>query len=298
MRRPSPVRQQGFGLLSFVVVTSIVALSLVLGYSGILTRKVANELLSTQAKYVKDVAGQIEAMWPQYAGRLDDVNMAVNTATAADVVRLAGVNLKPFAFVEMSSVLTVPSEGLSYRNVVVYLAAETDEANPPELDQFRATGVFQSCTDMAAPCADRVFHVFSSLELERDMAREARSRLNKVASKAQSYFKARMLQDVERNIDVNYFRRPNGACEVQPMDLGCVDTYQPLATANPLGGTDLTRMAINLGYNDEELFSPWGDAIEASNLQDSETGATPFTMSFRVRNPAGGFYTIKAVQQL
>jgi hypothetical protein len=301
MRKPGPVRQQGFGLLSFVIVTTVVALSLVLGYAGILTRKVANELAESEKAYVKDVSNRIAAMYPQYAGRLDS-SSGSNISSIADVLRLSGVTLRPIAAAAISNVFTSPAwpqgEGLSYRNIVVYLPADTDSTNPPDLARFRTTGIFASCTDAASECGDRVFHLFSSLDLQREMSRETQLRLNKIASKAQSYFKARMMQDIERNIDVNYFRQPSGDCEVSALDLGCTDTYMPLATVSSAGGLTVTRMARNLSLTDEELFSAWGDPIEATNLLDSETGSTPFTMSFRAQKPAGGHYTLRAVQQL
>jgi hypothetical protein len=298
MHRQGPLRQQGFGLLSFVVVTTVVALSIVLGYAGILTRKVANELAETEMAYLKDVSARIEAVYPQYAGRLDDASGA-NTSSVSDVLRLSGVTLRPIATAVMSNVFVSPApESLAYRNIVVFLPSDTDPTNPPDLARFQTTGVFGSCADASADCGERAFHVFSSLELQRELSRETQLRLNKVASKAQSYFKARMMQDIERNIDVNYFRQPSGGCEVTEMDLGCLDTYLPLATDSGMRGLTVSRMARNLSLTDEELFSAWGDPIEASNLLDSVTDATPFTMVFRVRNPAGGYYSLTAVQQL
>lgn len=297
-RRPGPVRQQGFGLLSFVYLTAIISLSLVVGYSGLLARKVSNELLSTQNKYTAEVVQQLEDAWPQFASRLDSPDTAISGVPVQDVLRVSGIVLSPRARAEMSAVQVVPGEGLTYRNVVVYLSTETDETNPPDLEGFRATGEFKSCSDESQPCADRPFSVFSSRDIQRALARETQLRLNKVASKAQFYFKARMLQDVERNIDVNYFRRPDGACVVTFMDLGCMDTYEPLASLNGMGGVDVSRAANRLGLNDEELFTAWGDPIEVSNLQDSVTDATPYTMSFRARKPDGTYIVLKAVQQL
>lgn len=297
MRRPSPMRQQGFGLLSFVVITSVVSLTLVLGYAGLLTRKVANELFSSQQKYAEQVALQIEELWPQYAGQLDSPVLGASV-TAEDLLRTAGVSLQSGARVALSDVLSLPAEGLTYRAVVVYLPSETDESNPPDLERFRLTGEFRSCSDETAFCGDRAFFVYTSLQAERDLIRETQLRLNKVASKAQSYFKARMLQDVERNIDVNYFRRPFGGCEVVEVDLGCADVYEPLVQVDPLAGATRTRMAAQLSLTDEELYSAWGQPLEASNLQDSVTDASPFSMSFRARKPNGDYISIKAVQQL
>jgi len=297
MSRPTRLRQQGFGLLSFVAVTAFIALSLVVGYSGLLTRKVANELELRQEAKVGEVVSRLEAMWLQHAGQLH-LPSSVLTVTPQTLTEAAGMVLPAGVQMTVSDVLPAAAEGLVYRNVVVYLPAETDEVNPPDLPTFVSTGVFKSCTNSAAECAPRVFKVFSSLDLQREFAREAQLRLNKVASKAQSYFKARLLQDIERNIDVNYFYRPSGGCAVEDIDLGCLTGYEPLATESG-GVVSRSRLAQRLSLNDEELFSPWGGPIEAANVgQGNSTSEAPFSMSFRVVNPAGGYYIIRAVQPL
>lgn len=297
MRRPTPSRQQGFGLLSFVVISAIVAFTLVVGYSANMTRKQVLDLLPRQNSHLDASMQLIEQMWAQRAYELDYASPS-NDRNVDEVLQWSGVHRRGGMLAAMSSVMSLPAEGIAYRSVVLYYPSETDDVNPPDIDHFKATGEFKSCANETADCAARVFRVFNSIDVERALAKETVARLNRVAQKAQSYFKARMLQDPERNISVNYFRRPMGECEVFPIDLGCVDTYQGLVTMS--GPTTYTRgrLAINLGLNDEELFSAWGHPIEVSNLQDSSTVAAPFSMAFRARKPLGGFVSISAVQQI
>lgn len=294
MRRPSPMRQRGFGLLAFVMLTAIVAFTLVVGYAGVMTRKEANRLPARQAAYLEEAATQVEKAWVSHAYAIDSPS-ASNTTTAEQVLSVAGVTAQYGLQVALSDVRVL--NGVAHRSLVLFLPSETDESNPPNLAKFKTTGQFESCSNTGAECAPRRLKVFNSLELQQELTRETQARLLRLAQKAQSYFKARMLQDPERNVSVNYFRKPMGACEVLDIDLGCMDTYQPLAVLDNPARYSRTRMAVSLGLTDEELFSAWGFPIEASNLLDSVTDDAPYSMSFRALRPGGGFVTIKAVQQ-
>ncbi len=295
MRRPNPVRERGFGLLAFVLLTAIVAFTLVVGYAGVMTRKEASRVPARQEAYLRQVALQVEQAW-RASAYVYDAPGPSNSLTAEQVLTAAGVVPQYGLQAALSNVRV--SDGIAYRSLVVYLPAETDESNPPNLASFRSTGEFQSCSNTSQECATRSFLVFSSLDLQRELTKETQARLNKLAFKAQGYFKARMLLDPERNVSVNYFRKPMGACEVMDNDLGCMDTYQPLVVLGGPSSYSRTRMATALGLTDEELFSAWGYPIEASNLQDSVTDDAPYTMAFRAARPSGGFLTVKAVQQL
>lgn len=297
MRRPGPSRQQGFGLLILVIATGIVAFSIVVGYSGMMTRKEVNDLPVRRAQRVDEAIAALDRMWPQRAYQLDDTS-AANAAATQDVLDLAGIQLRGGAQAELSKVQTIASEGIAWRAVVVYYPSETDSTNPPDIAGFVNTGKFSTCIDASSLCAERVFRVFNSAEAERALAKETSARLVKVASKAQSYFKARQLQDPERNYSVDYFRKPLGGCETLQQDLGCMDTYTPLAALASPGVYSSHRAAVAIGLTDEDLFTAWGQPIEASNLLDSSTNDAPFSMSFRARKPMGGYIYMKALQQL
>lgn len=295
MSRPSPARQRGFGLLSFVLVTAALAFSLVVGYAAVLTRQEANGLADKREAFLTQQLELLESYWRANAYAIDRTGLG-NTTTAEELFKAARLTNQYGLALALSDVRVQASEDIAYRVAVLYLPAETDETNPPDLQRFRTTGEFQ-CANPGADCASRVMKVFSSLELQRELQRETQARLTQVAQKAQSYFKARMLQDPERNVSVNYFRKPLGACVVEPMDLDCVDTYQALMGTG-VNGSNKLLMATNLALADEELYSAWGLPIEASNLQDSETLDTPFTMVFRALKPSGNFMRIIAVQQI
>lgn len=294
MRRPSPKRQQGFGLLVFVIATAIVAFSIVLGYSGILARAQANQLVANQEKYLASAKTAVLAFYERNAYAIDEQSMS-NTTTIAQILAGANVPVRYDLQAALSRVLVSP-EGVSYRAVALWLPAETDGTNPPNIANFINTGKFISCSN-ASTCAARQVQVFDSASIERALAKRTMAQLEQIAMKAQSYFKARMLQDPERNVSVNYFRAPSGVCQAQPMDLECLNTYTPLAAVGG-GGAVSSTTAKNLGLSDAELISAWGRPIEASNLIDSVTDDTPYAMSFRAATPAGTFYKVKAVQQL
>lgn len=288
MRRPIPSRQQGFGLLILVVLTAMVTLMFITGYSGLLTQQAANTLKATQERYLLETAKSLEAVWEQHAPTLDAPG---STSTAADILRLTGISPRHGSQLVLSNVLVSAVDNLSYRNAVLYIPTDSDSSNPPNLAHFAATGEFISCTNSAATCDERVFRVFSSLEIQRQKSEETYFRLQKVAAKAQSYFKARMMADPEHAIDINYFRMPSGSCSATPgMDLGCsMDRYQELRN-------EYAKYVF--GISDEELYTAWNTPIEVSNVQDSNTTAVPFSMAFRARRPLGDYVVVRAVQQL
>jgi type II secretory pathway pseudopilin PulG len=295
MRRPSPQRQQGFGLLVFIIVTTVVALAIVLGYSGIMARAQSNQLVNNQQKYLAAARTSVQAFYERNAYTIDEQSMS-NPTTIAQILAGAGVPVRYDLQAALSRVLVSP-EGLPYRAVALWLPSETDATNPPNVANFTNTGTFVSCSN-ASTCAVRQVEVFDSLNIERANAKRAMAQLQQIALKAQSYFKARLLQDPERNVSVNYFRAPSGVCQAQPMDLECLDNYTPLTTSGAGSAAVPSTTAKNLGLSDAELISPWGRPIEASNLVDSITDDTPYAMSFRIATPAGLFYKVKAVEQL
>ncbi|MCC5609583.1 hypothetical protein LC612_23105 [Nostoc sp. CHAB 5834] len=296
MNRPSLMRQQGFGLFLFVLVISALAFSLVLGYSVLLTKTATNQLATKQKAYLAQVHKQVEGVWNKHAFDLDKQGLG-NVLTVEDVVAAGGLEKRYGVNFAMSKVM-VTSDGVAYRNFVAYLPTDYDNENPPNVNLFKETGAFEPCTTPGTPsCLPREFVVYSSQDLERRFVRETQSRLMRVAQKAQAYIKARRMSDPEQNISVNYFYMPLGACKVLEHDLGCAPTYQPLAVQGPSGYT-LSQMALGLSIATEDLFTAWGQPIEASNVQDSETLLPPFTMSFRAPKPDGTYFTIKAIQEL
>ena len=297
MSRPRPMRQQGFGLLIFVLLTGIIAFSLVVGYAGLMTREQANGLKGGRATYLQETVAQLEALWRLNAFQLDEASPS-NALDGEQLLTMAGVTKKGGIEALVSPILRVPGESTVYRNVVIFYSTETDESNPPDRSLFLLTGEFKSCLDTSLKCAERDFILFNSLEIQRSLAKITQERLLRIAFKAQSYFKARQLQDPERNISVNYFRKPMGGCVVSQMDLDCVDVYTPLTSLTSMTTSSRLLLAVNLGLSNEEMFSGWGRPIQVSNLQDSETNDAPFTLSIRAEIPFGGFKTIKAIQQL
>jgi len=295
MRRPSPQRQQGFGLLVFVIATAIVAFSIVIGYSGILARAQANQLVANQEKYLAAAKTSVLAFYERNAYAIDEQSMS-NTTTIAEILAGANVPVRYDLQAALSKVLVSP-EGHAYRAVALWLPSETDTTNPPNISNFINTGNFISCSN-ASPCAVRQVQVFDSSSIEREKAQRTIAQLEQIAMKAQSYFKARLLQDPERNVSVNYFRAPSGVCQVQAIDLECLNVYTPLSTSGAGSAAVPSTTAKNLGLSDADLVSAWGRPIEASNLIDSITDDTPYAMSFRAATPAGTFHKIKAVQQL
>jgi hypothetical protein len=274
-------RSGGFALLAFVLAVSVAALGIVLGYASLLTREQADALPATQQAYLEELARRVEHIYRERA------TTGVGTTMQLQQWRAFGEGEDVLALVESSprwdvqATVTEPladAHGAPYQRVVLWLPTQSDAVNPPNLEQFQATGEWVSCTK-ASPCDTRALVAVDGQALQRELRMRARERLAVVAYKLQSYFKARVLQDPERSIALNYFRNPRGgSCPTTPVapDLGCLDTYQvPSAT-----------FAQRANLTAEDLVSPWGEAVEVSNLQDSETQRAPFTMA--VRAPVKG----------
>lgn len=297
MSRPNARREQGFGLLVFVMIITVLAFSLILGYSGVLAKKHANDVRSVQERHVAESAARLEAFYRLHAYELDQDSMA-SPVSAELLGRAAGITKAHQMELWLSSLLRNP-EGLTYRKVALWMPSDTDmEGNSPDFGLFSSTGEFVSCSDASRPCSDRVFTVVSSEAIQRELMAETRARLQKIAYKAQAYFKARLLQDPERNISTNYFRPSGNVCPGLERDIKCFDTYGPLAEVAMDGKPVPSDTAFLLGLTDEELVSAWGMPIELSNLQDSVTDDLPFTMALRTLMPNGQFMQLTVTQPL
>lgn len=294
MHQQTPSQQQGFGLLVFVIVIAIVAFSLVLGYSSIMVRQQHNSLAASQKAYLAESVALVAKAWRFSAYAID--HTGANATTAQDVLTLSGARMRYGVRAVLSRPLIDMTSNTSYRNFVMYLPTPDDEASPFDEASFVSTGEVAACT--GAGCDERLLATFSSLHVERELAAETSARLDRIAAKAQAYFRARMSQDPERNISVNYFRRPSGSCVVGPLDLGCLDAYESLTEAAAGGGVAATRVAQILGLGSQELLNGWGLPMEASNLLESSTAEPPFTMAFRTRTPTGAVLKILAIQAL
>lgn len=305
MSRSQLRHQRGFGLLVFVAMVSLISFSIVLGYSGQLAKYESNRRPVKQKAYLNQVRDQLQAFYLANATLLDEPS-AGNNYTVEALVQAAGIHRRWDVRFAMSRVLDGDT-GLKHRRVVAFFPTDTDVDNPPDLESFEATGHFVSCVNAGMPCAKRELVDFDSLWFHKDARIETQRRLERAALKAQAYFRARMLQDPEKNISVNWFRPPfadaSGTCPSTPaylQDLPCLNTYTPLAYFDTGSATwkASNSVAQQLGLADDELVSAWGDPLELTNLQDSETTDPPFTMVFRFRNPFGGYITVRAVQQI
>lgn len=290
MRGPRQ-RQAGFGLLAFVAIAAIVAITFVVGFSSVMTKEQANQLRAKQEAYLTAVVDGVSGFYRKNVFRIDELSMG-NTVTAEILLENSGHSPRYGVKAALSQLLPGDS-GRYYRKFIVWLPGDELTANFDEA-AFVTTGQLPNCS--VPDCTLPIFQVFDSRAIHAEYADETRARLQRIAYKAQAYFKARMLQDPEKNISVNYFRMPFGDCVSGPRELECLNTYQPLASATANGTVEPSKTATILGLTDEELFSPWGTAIEASTLQDAVTDDTPFTMVFRAKDPFGNFIRVIAIQ--
>lgn len=294
--------QKGVGLLSLVVALSIFAFTFVAGYSALMTRQYAKTISQLQTEYLDSSAKRLASYWRQNAFSIDGPNSA--DLDGDQVFIAAGNSFKYQASVLFSNRLTDLSDSkLTYRNAVIFFPTEEDKNTPVlgetfDRDSFISTGKVPDC--VSATCASRQYRLVNGLEIERGLKIETSNRLSRIALKAQAYFKARMLQNPERTISVNYFYKPSGDCIVnQEQDLGCFDIYTQIASVDTQTSAVVpSSVAMKLGLGTEEMLSAWGQPFEISNTVDSNTSAPPFSMVIRAKTPSGDYLTISAIQQL
>ena len=294
MKVVMPRRQGGFAMLTFVIVVSALALSLVAGYSSLFARKQLNQVADIQRTYLDEARAQVLSTYRKLSTDPAASPSADLTYTqyagGTDVWSWTRQPQKWGAQAIISNRL-VTSEGLYYRKVALWIPTETDAGNPPAVAKFVTTGVFDSCTTSGAACDTRQFLVVDTQDIEKELFARSTARLTNIVQKSQAYFKARLLQDPERNVSVNYFRDPYGSCTKLPNDIGCINSYTALSAID-IGAT--------LNLSPEEQVNAWGGAVTVVNAgPDAETTDAPFSISFQTCLPYGGkCVRMLAVQQL
>ena len=287
-------KQDGFGLLFFVVILGTIALNLLMGTMSSVIRDDHQLQTKNQKKALESLVSNMEVYYNSNLASIDSSSLttAAVKAEAAEFLPLATVSrVQYFA----SEPLT--QNGITFRRWVFYVPSMTEESNPPAISTFQTTGVWQPCQDTSLECVEGAYVVFSSDQLHRVASIRAYQTLSKVVLKAQGFFKTRRIQDPQLSTVPNYFRTEANDCSfVHPDDLGCIDTYQPLATisGNVLTPTDTAK---KLQLSENELLSPWGTVLELSNMQDSEYQSVPYSAAFRFKGPNNTYITMKAVQQ-
>lgn len=287
-------KQDGFGLLFFVAILGAIAINLLLGPMSAVIRNDHSTQQATQQKALANLSLGLEAYYYSDLAGIDNSakTTAVAKSEAAAFLPLASV---PRVQYHVSEPLL--QNGTYYRKWVFYIPSITEESNPPDFATFRASGNWVPCSNMANSCEPAPYVIFSSDRLHREASVRVYQTLSRVILKSQSYFKTRRIQDPQLSTVPNYFRTESNDCSyVHPEDLGCLDTYQPLATVsgNVLTPTDVAK---KLQLSESELLSPWGTVLEMSNKQDSEYIEVPYTAAFRFKGPNGTYIGMKAVQQ-
>lgn len=295
-RRPGPQRQQGFGLLAFVLGASIFGMSLVFGYSGVWAKEHLFASQNQKRDYVDTMVEQLSLKYPSIAFDMDSTRG--EAITEKQILDYLNQPIKWDVRVEKSNVLK-SVEGLPYRVYAFWLGANDLEDNPPNIAHFKNTGVMM-CGDAACDPA-YYMTLWSSQDIERQMANDTEKALERIVKKAQVYFKARQLQDPEKTVSINYFYKPSNVCKTpNSLDLGCLETYTNVATVTKSGNTQKivpSEFARNLALSDADLISGWGLPIQISAVEDAEHELTPYTLAIRAMKPDGTFMKKTAIQQ-
>lgn len=296
--RPGPQRQQGFGLLAFVMAASVFGMSLVFGYSGVWTKEHLSLSKHHKAEYMEEVLTQMEEKYRGVSFDMDSTRG--DPITNEEILNYLYVP-KQWGLTVQKSNLLKSEEGLTYRNYAFYLSITDEDVQEPNLAHFKASGNMYCGASTAACHASYYMVTWSSLDLARQMANDTEKVLERVVKKAQVYFKARQLQDPEKTVSINYFYKPSNVCKVpNSIDLGCLEKYTDVALIEKSLNRDNivpNEIAHHLALSDADLISGWGLPIQISAVEDAEHVMTPYTLAIRAMRPDGTFIKKTAIQQ-
>jgi hypothetical protein len=269
--------QKGFFLTALTAVLSVLAFVFILGYSSYYSKRASLTLIQSQQEYLYDAKARLLEAYAANALKVDS-DLTYGAYRDGDTwLQMAGITKKWSVSVGVSDRLS--KEGVKYTSVTLWLPTDTDSTNPPSYNP--ATGAFQSCS--AAPCPDRVYTSFDGYGIQLEALNKTFAVLNTAATKAQSYFKARYLTDVVRDMSKNHFRSPRtpGGCgPVMPDEIPCIDAFTPLR---------LTQVPTVIGLDSQTLTNAWGLDIEVTNMAGgSKFTTSPYTMAFSTKDPWGG----------
>ena len=281
MRNPAK-KQAGYLLMALTAALSVVAFGFLVAYSTLLSKKESAELATQQAQYVAAVGRAITTVYRANAGSIDGDESQGAWRNASAYLQAAGVSSRWGLQVAVSD--RIENQDVDYTVIAVWLPTNADATNPASFDT--STGQFTPCVQAGVQC-NRVYAVVSGLTLERTLRQKAIEQLNNVAVAAQSFFKARYLEDPDHNVTTNYFRAPSG-CGVSGNEIPCLDAYTPVSATNVQG---------LLGLSGQSVTNPWGYQVLATNAAGQVSTTTPYTMGFSSQPPWSRItYTTFAVQ--
>lgn len=275
-------QQGGFALLAFSVVMLTLALSVIMGFVFNISKESTLTIPARQAEYLADIKHRVSQWYLVNASQIDATESGGAFRDIPTVLREIGVS--PKWGLEGAASDRQMAGSIAYTAYAFWIP--TDNANLPQFDQ--TTGVFTQCPTLGARCPEHPFVLVSGFEAQSSHFKRTSLKLQAIADKLETFFKARFLFDPDRNISINRWLPVNG-CTPLSDELPCLDTYTPLAGAN---------LQVNTGIGSDEFINSWGGPIEVSNKQDSSYLEPPFSMTLRTTTPWGMTLQFKALQPM
>lgn len=280
-------RQSGIALTVFVLIFFAIAVVFVANYSLEFTNRNQAEGARNRVVYLESMHTRVLDWYRSNAARVDS-DMFQASITADSIISDLAEPLRYGATLELSNRLT--QGPIRFRRIVVWMPNEDDATeNPPVFDAN--TGEFRPCT--TEPCRPREFITIDGAVVQNELFQQANSQLDDLAYKAQQYFKAHYLSDADNDVGINYFRNPRGDASNSSDYIGSINTFTAIPVSAP-NGSVLRALSLSQSY----AINPWGNSIEASNLEASQATAPPYSMAFRSVTPWGFPIIRYAVQPL
>ncbi|TAM17715.1 MAG: hypothetical protein EPN65_09860 [Pandoraea sp.] len=278
MKRHQQRQQRGFVALALMILLAgFVAMILT-----VLTRTTAQAGVGAPGApgaYLSSAEVAVRAWYRQNAASIDSPGFAM---TGPQILAAAGVMRQYGLQAAVSDELGLPCAGgvdtcVAYRTIALWL--------PP--GSGPDTTVFDPTTGKLTPAAHVTWAAISGQSIEQAALSQSLRALGDLQTGLQSYFLTRQQDDSTGTTDTNWFRA--SPCGVASSALPCVDTW----TAG-----DQTGIPALAGIDAHRFYDAWGQPIHVSNLLDSSSSATPYSMALKTVTPWGTTIEVEAVQPL
>ena len=267
-----PVTQQGMAMAFVLVLVLLTVTVWILSLDSLDTYREDAHVQQEQQIYLQGVQAALENWYEQHAATVDASVAPVNVAP---VLPILGFPLK-WHVTGASSNRLVKGD-IAYHVFMVWIPGSV--SRPAVLDA--STGIF-------TPGSSTGYERIDGFIIESGLVQHTTQTLQKDANHLQEWFKAKVLQDGQHQVNWNHFRAQD-CSEAEPDEMPCMDSYVALSQSG-------VKALAGLGAADES--DGWGNPVQVSNLADSSTVAPPYSMALKSVTPWGDSIRIFATQPL
>lgn len=289
----TPLSRQRGAVFALGLVMVVAAFAvLMVGFSSNLVQSKNGAIETEKRLYIQRVTKDIDAWYQINYARLVEGGFNPDEAT---LLREALTERQFGVRIQLSNILAAPpncpNSNLGSGRCVPYrnIAAWVPKTSGGDTTSFNAsTGVLTldpAAYGVSYPGRDYAMRLAVSTVRQMD----------RIGGLLQGYFATVSERSPTADFSRNYFRaRDCGSREF--FEFACYDTYSAIDSVAATDG----RISSLLGLDERQFVNVYGQPIEVSNLEDSNTseggGLPPYTMALRSRTPWGEFLKLTVAQ--